>query len=582
MRAKWVFLLLIVCLLFLLPATGAAQDKSYRAESFNVAVQIEEDGSLLVREEIVFSFSGEPFTFVFRELLTEQTDGIEIVDVAIDGRSLSPGTGPNQYELERNGDVNVTWHMAPTTNSSHTFTLTYRMVGVVRQTNEADLLRYQPLPDEFEYSIERSSVTLTVPATAMRSGEPQVTVGAAEVGVDGRVITLVANNIPPNETLVVEIPFAPGSLISNPPAWQVQRQAQNKLVPFWIAASLLVLGGGVFGAVILTRRNQPPKTNRDGVVYEPPNEFSPAIAGAINAPGAGASWSNALAALFDLADRGMLEIEQINEKKWYRSQDFLIRRLPHSQQLREHEAGLLDLLFAEKKGTEDEVKLSALSSLITGKQWKKFTEPLTEEIKTHGLISRQREQQRQYIMAGSIIALVPLLILLVLVPLLLADRFGAWPMLPVLAVLLALVTLLALSSNMSILTDEGQRLADEWQQFYNYLKQITKGKTTVIHENTFNRFLPYAASYGLLADWAKRFEDDESVQLPAYFHTLPGAEVNGMAAFVAMTAVTSSAGGSAAGAAGAGAAGAGPFLLATCPAGTGWRLATGRWHACWP
>jgi len=72
----------------------------------------------------------------------------------------------------------------------------------------------------------------------------------------------------------------------------------------------------------------------------------------------------------------------------------------------------------------------------------------------------------------------------------------------------------------------------------------------------FQRFLPYAASYGLLHPWAKWFEKEGWTDLPPYFEAL-AADDGGVAAFVAMTSASSSAGGSAAGAAGAGAGAAG-------------------------
>ncbi len=67
-----------------------------------------------------------------------------------------------------------------------------------------------------------------------------------------------------------------------------------------------------------------------------------------------------------------------------------------------------------------------------------------------------------------------------------------------------------------------------------------------------------AAAFGLLPQWAGYFKKQRVTELPPYFKALstrnPAAS---MAAFVAMSATSSSAGGAAAGAAGAGAAGGG-------------------------
>ena len=76
----------------------------------------------------------------------------------MDGRSLPQGDQPGQVEISGSDPVRVEWHLQPTSNSRHTFTLTYQLLGVVRQTDGADLLIYQPLPDEFESTIAQSTV----------------------------------------------------------------------------------------------------------------------------------------------------------------------------------------------------------------------------------------------------------------------------------------------------------------------------------------------------------------------------------------------------------------------------------------
>ena len=157
---KWIAALVVLGAL-LMGAPGAlAQVKSYSADRFDVDIVVQDDGSLLVTETVVFRFVGEPFTFVFREVPTDRTDGVEILEASVDGRSYPQGTNAGQVEVESGDNIRVTWHMEPTANTARTFVLTYQMFGVVQQTADADLLRYQPLPDEFEYTIDSSAVEL--------------------------------------------------------------------------------------------------------------------------------------------------------------------------------------------------------------------------------------------------------------------------------------------------------------------------------------------------------------------------------------------------------------------------------------
>jgi uncharacterized membrane protein len=108
------------------------------------------------------------------------------------------------------------------------------------------------------------------------------------------------------------------------------------------------------------------------------------------------------------------------------------------------------------------------------------------------------------------------------------------------------------------LSDVGAETAVSWKAFNSYLKAVSKGKRAVDSPTMFEKYLPYAAAFGLLHQWAKHFEKEGWTETPEYFHVLPSTTGNqAMLAFVAMSAATHSSGGSASGSAGAGAAGGG-------------------------
>lgn len=561
-RKLMIVIVVLGALLFNAP-NALAQEKSYSADRFDVDVVVQNDGSLHVTETVVFRFVGEPFTFVYRELPTDKTDGVEILQASVDGRTYLRGTNAGQVEVEPGSDIRVTWHMEPTANTTRTFVLEYRMLGVVRQTASTDVLRFQPLPDEFEYTIDSNTITVRYPASANLQQPPSITAGSADMEQSGNTVTFTRQNIGPDETLVFGMIFDKGSLISAPPAWQTREAEQNSLAPLWIGMSVLILVAGSLGTFWVWRTHQPQTVRQiakgTAVRYEPPNDLPPAIAGVLNGNGVSPSWSNALATLFDLADRGILSIEELADKKWYQSRDFLIVLQKEKGNLRPHEQGLLDLLFETKKGRQTAVKLSKLNNVVTGKQWKKFTDPLEAEIKAAGYIDTERKTRRQWIIGGSIFIFVLSMLVLVGTPLALNGLFGLWPLAVALSLFIVFVMLISVGSSLTILTNEAKMTADEWQSFYNYMKDVTRHKAAVGEPNMFNRFLPYAASYGLLHQWAKFFQKEGWTELPPYFHALSRTGDESMAAFVAMAGTSSSSGGSAAGAgaAGAGAAGGG-------------------------
>ncbi len=78
----------------LLAAAGiASAAKTYHADRFDADWQINSDGSLSVVETVVFNFEGGPFTFVYRELPDEYSDGVEVLGASLDGRPLPVGAG---------------------------------------------------------------------------------------------------------------------------------------------------------------------------------------------------------------------------------------------------------------------------------------------------------------------------------------------------------------------------------------------------------------------------------------------------------------------------------------------------------
>lgn len=63
-----------------------------------------------------------------------------------------------------------------------------------------------------------------------------------------------------------------------------------------------------------------------------------------------------------------------------------------------------------------------------------------------------------------------------------------------------------LSGTFSTLTPAGEEQSMRWKGFAEYLKQVSKGKEPAISADAFERYLAYAAVFGLGAHWAKYFQ----------------------------------------------------------------------------
>ena len=562
MRQLWGGIVLVAMLCLTMGVTQA-QEKSYSADRFDIAMEVEEGGSVLVTETVVFDFVGGPFTFVFRELPLDHTDGISIVEASVDGVVYPFGENAGQVEISTGNPMRITWHLEPTSNTSHTVVLTYRADGVVRQEEGIDALYWQPLPDSYEYTIGESETVVDYPTRAALISEPAVLAGTAVITQSPNQVTFTAQNLQPNSPLVFMMQFESGSLISAPPNWQVEQQAvavrqadQNAQIPYWIGFAILVFGVSFVAMLVYYRQHRAPSTKSKLTVMAPPSKLPVGLAGALISEGTSPNWSHAQGTMFSLAEQGVLIIEELPDKKWYRKHDFVVKQLDQVAGLSLHEEGFLEMLFADKNGRSTAIKLSDMGKKISGSAWKKYKKPLAAEMKQAGFLSQSRKKTRTtfFVLGGLLLALGIVGLIGMAIT---AGEFGYGPLIVAIAVAILGFVGIIFGSSLAPLSNIGAETAVTWKQFNNYLKDVSKGKQAVDSPTMFEKYLPYAAAFGLLHQWAKHFEKEGWTETPAYFQVLPTTTGNqAMVAFVAMSAATSSSGGSAAGAS-AGAAGAG-------------------------
>lgn len=564
MRLRTLLLVLVLCLLAA-PVVNAA--KSYSADRYDVDIEIVEDGSLLVTETVVFRFVGGPFTTVFRDLVAAETDGIGQVVAGMDGQTLPAGIGPGKVEIRNLPAAHVEWRFAPTSDAVHTFTLSYRMLGVIRRDGGADVLSLRALPSEHDYSIGSSTVRVAYPASARLSGEPVVVAGSATISQRPGEIIFESNNIRADKTLRFRILFEQGSLISAPPLWQQREAEQTARLPILLGSALAVLLAG--GAVLANswRRNARtvviPAVGALSVM-RPPTDIPPALAGMLKDDSADPQWQQGLATMLDLARRGALVIEEMEKKRWGQ-RDFTVtlREIPAG--LRPHEEKLLTLLF-EKKGkvktapqAGDVVKISELQSRLRW-QWKEYAEALKGEVRSGGYYDEQRARvRRNYLIAGTVLLFLGGIAFTAAA--ILSSQYGGWVLLAPAAIGVLSIATYVVGGLYSPLSDAAAQERPRWNGFASYLAAVAKGAQPFVGARLLDEYLPFAAAFGQAAQWAKLYKQREAGAVLGWFIPLASAD-GGVESLVYMVNTTSSAGsssgsaGGGGGAAGGGASGA--------------------------
>lgn len=537
--------------------------KSYSADRFDVDVVVQDDGSLLVTERLTLRFVDGPFTYVYRHLPAEYTDGIDVISASVDGVLLSEGKEAGQVEITGRDPVKVTWHFAPTTDSTRTFDLTYRVWGVIRKESDADVLIWQALPDDYEYSIAASTIRVTYPETVSLLGAPEVQKGVATVEQSAHMVTFDARDLKPNSILIVALRFGAGNLIDAPPQWQTRGTSSNSsgLVLSIIGATVVALFV-IMVAVFVSRARVPSSARGETPLTLPPSDLPPALAGVLMRNGnadTGWAWPYALGTCFDLAKRGVISIEEARRTSWLQGRDFVFRLNAATASLRPHERGVVEMLFSDKSGLQSEVRLSKLQNTLY-RRLKPFSESLKTECASLGIFDVERQHRRNALMVwGGLLMFLG--IALIVVAAVLISSLGALPLLAAIGVSVSGMVLMIVGASLSALSVDYQQTALEWKSFAKYLGDVTRRRDTLLHRDQFEGYLPYAAAFGLAEPWSRYLKKHEDVEVPAWFRAL-SADDGGRTAFVAMMAASGSAGGTGAsggagGAAGGGASGAG-------------------------
>jgi hypothetical protein len=564
-----IFALLVAWMMAGRPAYAA---KSYHAEHYDVNLSVQADGSMVVTETIVFRFDGGPFTYVFRDLSTNETDGIRSIQASMDGVVLPEGKSAGYVEIQGGNPINVTWHFSPVSDSTNTFTLSYRVFGAIRQDGY-DTLIWRAVPEKHDYETANSEITLQYPPETSLVGEPQLEGAPAQVETGQNQVVFNTQSIPKDTALVVKAQFQPGSLVQSAPGWQARQREQasqvRRALPWGVVALLLVFTAGIGLLVLFALRNRrenfmPP--DRFSRPSSPPGPVAPALAAWLTG-----NKMPAQATIFDLARRGVLNVEE-TQGHW-KSQKFTITLQPVDFVLKPHEQGLLEVLFESRKGATDRLEMSDVANRLAGGP-KKYSQPLEEELVAAGWLDLQREKQHNRLGITGLVVLF-LGIAGFLAGVVLgggASGAGNWGFLPFSAILIGAdaalfvigVVALVLSATFSPLSNDGETQAAAWKGFAAYLKDVTRGREPTLRPDAFDLYLPYAAGFGLASPWVKYFERQGNTPVPAWFKSLQAStsqdDFGAVAVFIAASGSSFSGGadgGGAAGASGGGASGAG-------------------------
>ncbi len=430
---------------------------------------------------------------------------------------------PGFVEVRNGSKVRVRWNFAPRADSSHTFTLTYVVRGVVQRQGALDVLEWTALPSEHQYGIAQSEIVFDLPKPAVAN--PEIVsrrVSESTVAPGDNRVQILAQGIRRDGWLRARLEFNQGDLIAAMPAWQLRHQAAQAAAPRWAAAAgIIVVAGIIFLFGLRQRYDSPHGAAGDaGTVSTPPDTLTAGVAGALAANGR-VSLHHALATLFALANRGVVTI--VEEPRRWGQRHFAVQRSNARVPLSSEDESVLKLAFTHKGQQLHSVPMAQARNRIAS-GLRSFKAAVNQDLRSLGMLDDERIRVRGRYQKVAI-ALLIAAALLVAPAIFAAQQYEGWPFLVVAAVAVVGVTALIFYGALTPLSNDGVRRAERWRAYQRHLKDVARAKEPLM-SGTVSTALPFAVALGLAGLWSK-YAKTHPAGTPPWFRALSVAGDDG-------------------------------------------------------
>ncbi len=515
--------ILIVPFLALAP-DAHAQAKSFYWERFDVDVEVQPNGDLIVTENQTLNFSGGAFTAGFRTVPTGRAgnnDGLDSFEVTEGDVRYAQDRSerPNTFYTRNVGDMTeINWFFDPALGSRR-YTIRYRVRNAVRTEPSGDQVFWNAMPADLGSHVSAGRITITLPegiqaaaTTALLNGRESGSL-VTQTSPDGRRVTFdLTQGRPSGSAVEVGVRFPSGQLALETPSWQRAEQVADVAGLIILILGLVIAVGGPLAAVLLwyLRGRDPDPGVVPEYLAEPPSDLPPAVAGTLIDETA--HIHDIMSTLIDLARRGYLTMEQTGNGR----NDFTFHRTDKSEDgLRKYEEMMLDRLFKGKRKrslSNLQYKFADHLPAIRSEVYKELVNEGFAATSPEGV--RQRYGCLALVVAGlaglSFFALASLV----------SDEVSTL-ICPSLGFLLTAAVLFGFSRHMPAKTEAGAVAAAQWLAFKRYLQDIEKYTELEAARDIFDNYLPYAVAFGLDRSWIRKFSSVPGVPIPPWYLPYP-------------------------------------------------------------
>ena len=493
--------------LFSLLAGPASAQRSLRITDFTAAVAVNRDASIDVTEAITAEFTGS-WNGIYRTVPVDYRtpQGFNWTLRLSDQVASDLAGNPLKLEVsrERHYIKHKIW-VSGARDASKSIAFHYKARNGLRYFEDHDELYWNVTGDEWDVPIEAASAVITLPAgaTGVRAtafnGPYGATSKDAEVVVQGTTVQVrMPKPLAFREGLTVVVGWDKG-LVDQP-------SGADKAMGFLASNWPLALPIPVFACMLWlwSVRGRDPRRRPITVQYEPPENLTPAEAGAL--VDYRADMRDITATLVDLAVRGYIRIEEVEDPVLFglfNRDDFAFHLLkPRAEWggLATHERLVLQGVFEDG---DDIVRLSDLKNQFY-RHLGGIKRSITGELIEKGLYRSDPTKTRS---SWIILALITGFVTIVTGSII-GARFSLTPVPFVVAGIVIALIIGIFGYHMPARTIPGARAQEQLLGFSEFMERVDKEKYRHIIRTPemFEKFLPFAMAFGVENRWAKAFQ----------------------------------------------------------------------------
>jgi hypothetical protein len=515
-RTRFCYYVLLCCLVFVFvcPLYG----KSWRITDFHDTISIGRDGKAVVSERLNIQFEGE--WHGIHRTIPIQYPGPHGTNYTLflDVRAVTDDAG-NKLKYESHissGFRDLKIYIPGAVDTTKVVQIDYSVRNGIRYFEGYDEFYWNVTGNDWPVPIDHASAFVRFPDAASGSLRAQAFTGAygsagheATAEVNGSHVSFETTAaLPMRGGITVDV-YIPKGILKQPGALTrfIWFLGSNPIV-FLPFVTLAVM------AVVWWRWGRDPDPGLSvAPMYEPPKNISPAEAGTLIDDTIDPR--DITSTLIDLAVRGYLKIEEVDEKILvFHRKDYIFHLLKSREEwksLAPHERVMLENIYA---GGGTATRLSSLKNHFYTAIPLIRTD-IMSSLRSKGMYLLDPESANGYSLAA---------IVVILIPFALAQFFGYANFFASIGSLIVAVLISALiwwlfARRMTAKTIQGGKTKVAILGFQEFMNRVEADRLKRMPPDTFEKFLPYAMSLGVEHTWAKKFEG--IIQNPPQWYVSP-------------------------------------------------------------